>query len=156
MPAWLKMMYRDFKEIKEKNLEIKRVICAVHTTGEEDYMRVGKPVVMAYTVSQRLEDILKIAYVNRGGIILPDWDTTNPANGIYIERIPLPTDESKIDWDIGTYFTRLVDCNVPRAIRQEFGINILPYYKKSSEEDDLIPIREKCWGNMPHKDFIGR
>jgi len=155
MPAWLKMMYRDFKMIKERNIEIKRVICAIHTTGEEDYMRVGKPVVMAYTVSQRLEDILKIAYVNRGGITLPDWDITNPINGIYIERVPLPTDESKIDWDVRTYFKKLVDCNVPAVIQQEFGINIKPYYTKSSKEDDLVPIREKLWGELPNSSFIG-
>jgi hypothetical protein len=119
-------------------------------------MRVGEPVVMAYTVSQRLEDILKIAYVNRGGITLPDWDITNPANGIYLERIPLPTDESMIDWDVRTYFKKLVDCDVPAAIQQEFGIDILHYYIKSSKEDELIPIRDKCWGNIDSSLFIGR
>jgi hypothetical protein len=155
MPAWLRMFYRDFKIVPGTDIEIKREIGVVHTTGEEDYMRIGKPKIIAYTVSQRLEDLLKIAYVNIGDVYLPDYSKTTSKKGIYIERIMLPCDETKINWHVLNYLDRLVDCNVPKVIKQEFGINIIPYYKKSKKEDDLVPIRNKHWAYIEDKYFIG-
>ena len=156
MSTYLFMLRRDLISVKNPDLEIKRVIGTIHTTGEEEYIHAFRPKVLGYTVSQRSSDSLKIAYVGMPPVEFGWYMTTPDHRGITIVNTLLPTDESKINWDPLSQLENSIKCNIPEKIKEEFGIDICNYLFVNPAEDVKINIKQRFWCKFPENYFLGR
>ena len=110
--------------LEDKKIQIIKRICQIYMAGEGEEVPSGESGVVDYTVSQRKGKTLKTAYVKLGNVQL-GWFHSTPTQGIYIEEIPLPRPFS---WKKNhPTLEKLVDCNIPEKIEDEFGINITKY-----------------------------
>jgi len=128
MPIYQYSHGKERIEIKEKNIKIikdtnKMIVWDEFSREWFDY---SPTATVGYIVSQRKDNELKIAYVKLGSVRVA-YSKTSPQQGIYVDRIALPTDECKIKWEGHNMIDKLIDCDINEQIKQEFEINIEDY-----------------------------
>jgi hypothetical protein len=124
MPLCIDTYHEEKEHLADKDLLIRKRICTIYAVGDGERVKFGGPAVVNYTVSQRLRKSLKNAYVKLGDVPL-GWFSSTPEQGIYIEQIPLPKPFAwKLNWPT---IDKLVDCDIPKKIKKEFGIDIHLY-----------------------------
>lgn len=116
--------YEIKKYLEDRDILIRKKVCQVYMVDEGERIPNGRPGVVNYVVSMRTPATLKTAYVKLGNVPL-GWFCSTPKKGIFIEEIELPNPfEWKKDWPP---LEKLIDCDVPSKIKEEFGINIFQY-----------------------------
>ncbi|MBS3159304.1 hypothetical protein J4436_00810 [Candidatus Woesearchaeota archaeon] len=148
MSMYLPMYRQD--SIQLKNILIKRVISTFHSTKEWDYMLCFGPAIVAYTVSRRNVDFLKIAYVKIPNLRVGYWDT-GEKGGIAVVDIKLP---ARIDWDPLSRLEEMIKCDIDTKISQEFGLNIETYLRVTKEEEEEFSMSDRYLFNIPEHNFL--
>lgn len=124
MPLCFDTYHEEEKYLIDKDVLIRKRICTIYACGGVERVKYGGPAVVDYIVSKRLGNCLKNAYVKLGKVPL-GWFSSTPQHGIFIEKIPLP---EPFKWKLNQpTIDKLVDCDIPKKIQQEFGIDIQLY-----------------------------
>lgn len=124
MPLCIDTYRMEEKYLKDKDILIRKRICTIYACGDGERVGYGGPAVVDYTVSKRLSNCLKNAYVKLGKVPL-GWFSSTPQQGIFVEEIPLP---EPFAWKLNPpTIDKLVDCDIAKKIQKEFGIDIHLY-----------------------------
>lgn len=107
---------------------LRKTVCTIY--GREDSYDsptiMGGPAVISYVISKRGHDYLKNAYIKLGSVPI-GWFNSTEEQGLYLEQITLPKPfRWKVRWPT---IDKLVDCDIPKKIKEEFGIRIEEYLR---------------------------
>jgi len=129
MPLCFDKYEKVEKYLADKDILIRKRICTIISERDlwGDRAIIGGPKVIDYSVSLRTPKTLKTAYVKLGNVPL-GWFSSTPQQGAFIEEIPLPKPfKWVINWPPLFSIDKLVDCDIPAKIQEEFGIRIDQY-----------------------------